>query len=308
MTKRICLFAGYHPQGHVSDYVVYYIKSLAAVADVYYWADCTMDSAELSKLAPYVKRANAKRHGKYDFGSWQALIQQIGWNTLSQYDECVFANDSVFGPLFSLGPLLEKGTRADVDAWAINAYQNQHLETYFYVLKRKIILSPICQQFFSEIASQKSFDDVVLKYEQGLTRMLKQGKFSYGVVCSARESLAAKWRRYVRMGLPFLKIKIFTRYSIYSQDEWLPGWRKFLKKYTDYPVALIEQHLNSVNLPVEQFDRGSFFWHSLVWRIRRIRQRVFRVRFYKNEKIVVLFGITLYSNLPKETTQRVKEL
>lgn len=26
MTKRICLFAGFHPKNQVSDYVVHYVK------------------------------------------------------------------------------------------------------------------------------------------------------------------------------------------------------------------------------------------------------------------------------------------
>src|SRR5690606_9293054 len=40
--RRICLFAGYDPDGLVDDYVVRYVRELSRHADVYYLADCAM--------------------------------------------------------------------------------------------------------------------------------------------------------------------------------------------------------------------------------------------------------------------------
>ena len=37
--KRICLFAGYDSKNIIHDYVIYYLKELSTVADVYYMAD-----------------------------------------------------------------------------------------------------------------------------------------------------------------------------------------------------------------------------------------------------------------------------
>ena len=78
--KRICLFAGYDRDGIVDDYVIYYIKHLAEFADVFYYADCDMKAEELRKLDGIVKGAYAKRHGKYDFGSWGELMKIIGFD------------------------------------------------------------------------------------------------------------------------------------------------------------------------------------------------------------------------------------
>ena len=37
--KRLCLFAGYDKNCIIRDYVIYYIKELSALSDVYYMAD-----------------------------------------------------------------------------------------------------------------------------------------------------------------------------------------------------------------------------------------------------------------------------
>ena len=106
--KRICLFAGYDSNNIIHDYVVYYLKELSTVADVYYMADNEISDDEKEKIAPYVKASYGINHKKYDFGSWQELIKIIGWEKISEYDELILANDSVFGPLYPMKKLFEK--------------------------------------------------------------------------------------------------------------------------------------------------------------------------------------------------------
>lgn len=303
MTKRICLFAGFHPKNQVSDYVVHYAHALSKLADVYYWADCPMPAQEIAKLAPYTQGAWAQRHGKYDFGSWQALIHQIGWEKLRSYDECIFVNDSVFAPLFPLKPLVEKGTALAVDAWSFNAYEHEYLESYFYVLKKRVLTSPVFENFIEMITQQSSVNGVIVQYEHGLTHMLRAGGFSYKAFASFYNSAADEWRSCVRAGLPILKTKIFTKYRVYVEYEWLPGWRRFLKKYTDYPVEFIDQHLESMDVDVRQFDTFGFWLKSVWWTLRRWRQKCFRIHFHKHVKIVVLFGIPLLNNVAKPPTK-----
>ncbi|WP_402375869.1 hypothetical protein [Isoptericola rhizosphaerae] len=76
--RRVCLFAGYDPQGVVDDYVVAYIRELARHADVYYLADGEMPDPELARLAEHTEGAWAEPHGEYDFGSYSRLIDRVG--------------------------------------------------------------------------------------------------------------------------------------------------------------------------------------------------------------------------------------
>ena len=166
MTKRICLLAGFHPKNQVSDYVVYYAKALAELAEVYYLADCEMPAKELAKLAPYTKGAWGYRHGKYDFGSWQELIHKLDWQTLAQYDECLLVNDSVFAPLFPLNPLFEKAaTHEPLDAWALNSFEQDYMGSFFVVLSRKAFLSDAFKQFVASVTPKADVGEVIRHYE-----------------------------------------------------------------------------------------------------------------------------------------------
>lgn len=302
--KRLCLFAGFHPKGEISDYVIYYIRELAQLADVYYMADCAMPETELAKLAPYVKGAWAGRHGKYDFGSWQELINKLGWDFVTQYDECIFANDSVFGPLFPLKPIFERTEQdSSLDAWAINAYAQKYAESYFYVLKRKVLRHEKCKQFFDSIVPQEDVNGVISRYEQGITQLLENGQFTYKVMRCAQGSLAENWRTFIKQGIPFLKVKNFTRAYLYFQQAYLPDWYSFLKKYTVYPPELITQHLHSIGVDPEQLVLFKFKLKSLYWCWRRWRRKTFQLHWHKREKLLILFGVTLFSNIPAQPPQ-----
>ncbi len=50
----------------------------------------------------------------YDFGSWRDGLSTVD---LDRFEEILFANDSVYGPLWSPGLVLEFGRQRDLDFW-----------------------------------------------------------------------------------------------------------------------------------------------------------------------------------------------
>lgn len=289
--KRICLFAAYSKNGTVADYVLFYLQALAKLADVYYLADCPMKEEELAKLTPYVKKAWAYRHEKYDFGSWQEIVRQIGWDQLAKYDECIFCNDSCFGPLFDLTPIVNAASAdPETDAWAM-----QYFGSYFWCLKRKVFTSQRFKTFLENVKKQPRNEDVIHEYEDKLPPLLKEGGFRAKVFLHIPADLNNGWKTYILHKFPFLKIRVFTQTEKYRQRQWLPGWRAFLRAHTDYDPALIERHLASLGIPPDRFDTFAFRLKSLLWGAGRSRKRMFRIHLEKKHKIIVLFGMTLLS-------------
>src|SRR5690606_15067800 len=87
-TRRICLFAAYDLDGTVDDYVVEYLTDLSRHADIYYLADSRMSDHELAKLSEVTKGAWAIEHGRYDYGSYSILAEElVGWDVIDTYDE-----------------------------------------------------------------------------------------------------------------------------------------------------------------------------------------------------------------------------
>lgn len=206
--KRICLFAGYDPDGVVDEYVVEYLRALSAHADVFYLADCAMQEGELDKLAGIVKGAWANRHQCYDFGSYSLLATSlVGWDTLDRYDELLLANDSCY-LVTDFDAVFERMDARRCDWWglqatkgiaktkAIPSNQFKHpipmdtvraslldrfeeddtydflIGSYFVAYRRPVVADPGFRRQLAAVTRQPNKQNVILKYEVGLTRYL----------------------------------------------------------------------------------------------------------------------------------------
>ncbi len=245
--KRICLFAGFDKNGEIADYVVYYIKTLSRITDVYYWGDFTAKANEKSKIAPYCKAIYCERHGKYDFGSWQELISKIGRKNIESYDELILANDSCYGPLFEWSDIFSKMDQCDCDFWGLSlAYRRHvHIQSYFMVLKQQVFCSETFYDFFKQVKKEERYSDVCARYEDRFTYILSKAGFSFCSYIDYGDLNNHPYNDVItaikQCHFPLLKVKFFLG-DIRDQAGVL-DWRKEISMHTDYSVEIIEQDL-----------------------------------------------------------------
>lgn len=304
MTKRLCLFAGFSKTGRIADYVIYYLQQMARLADVYYQADNILHPDDVKKLLPYCKQAWGDfHHGKYDVGSWQLLFNRLGKEFLNQYDELILCNDSCFGPLWDLKPLFERAEQdPSWDFWGLSSqsYNYRHfLSGYFLVLRKAVFMSQTFACYIHSIEQKKNVQEIIFQYEMPLTFKLQDAGFRPKTLVAPkdRDDVYFGWKRYIRQGLPFIKVKVFTQPSSKTTPLW--HYERFLHKLApEYPAGLIGQHLKNLALQnTFRFDLFQFIGY-LFSEIKRIRHRLLRVHIGKI-CIISIFGLKLIDTSPK---------
>jgi CDP-glycerol glycerophosphotransferase (TagB/SpsB family) len=280
--RRICLFAGYDPDGIVDDCVVAFVRELSRFADVYYLADCTMQDGELDKLIPYTRGRWAYRHGAYDFGSWSALARDhVGWDTVAQYDELIQANDSSY-LLSGLDPIFEKMDARPCDWWGMQAtkglartrenpanqftqpvpltevrsrwvdsYEDDylydfHIGSYFVVYRKNVLQDEGFRRQLDAVHVQKSKLRIIQKYEIGFTHYLIGRQYAFDTFIDDlypfHPIYTARHFELIGKGYPFLK-----RYFLSENHYDTPGlvhWKQTVGKLVpDAPLDMIERNL-----------------------------------------------------------------
>ncbi len=255
--KRICLFAGYNYNNKIADYVVDYLQELSKYADIYYLSDGSLDEKQLGLIKPYVKNAWILNHKKYDFGSYSELAKNfVGWDEIEKYDELILANDSCFC-LQTFAKVFEKMDSKKCDAWSLtitdelNIYNNYLVEdylfrkelhsalfclnSYFLVLRQRVIKDKDFQTFLNNVKKESSRKDVCIKYEMGLTRLLEDKKFVLSAFVDKIYNEVFVYSKIafslLKEGFPLLKVKIFTEN---------PGGVKKLNSY----ISIVEKNFN----------------------------------------------------------------
>lgn len=108
-----------------------------------------------------------------DFGAWKWAIEQ---NLVpDDTDYLLLTNDSLYGPFFSLAPVIETmKSRRDVDFWGLtDSYAGSwHLQSYFLLLSKTVIGSDAFKGVFKQDFSRLGKLDIIKMGEVNLTRSL----------------------------------------------------------------------------------------------------------------------------------------
>lgn len=284
--RRICLFAGYDPDGIIDDCVIAWLRELSRHADVYYLADGEMRPGELDKISEWVKGAWSVRHGAYDFGSWSLLAKRkVGWPIIEQYDELMFVNDSGY-LLRDLDDVFARMDARPCDWWGLQAtkgigatrrkksnrfdrpisidrvkrellsrYENEylydfHVGSYFLVFRRPVIDDGQFRKLINAVTKQEEKLNIIRKYEIGLTRHLIASGHSFDTFIPDLYPFHPVYSEtafeLIEKGFPLLK-----RYFLANNHYRVPGlvdWKKRLAdRGADAPVEAMEKNLFRVS-------------------------------------------------------------
>lgn len=244
--RRLFIFASYDKNSIIDDYVVYYVRALTQIGDVIFYMDNDTTDTELNRIreiSPNILFVGANRHNEYDFGSYKrGYIYANENNILKNYDWIYFVNDSVFGPFKPLEPILSELESRGTGAIGMFQYADKnnptHLQSWFVGIRGDIAKSDYINKFMLNIEHMKRVDDVISRYELGLSKLLK----SNGCEISALQSSDKCNEPYLKPiktlenGIPFLKRKQNALAMVQKIDalyKFIPSdLIKIIRKYT----------------------------------------------------------------------------
>lgn len=262
MRKRICLLAGFDPKGIVQDYVVYLARELSKISDVYYFFNGVCSKEELSKLKNFTKYAVAREQPCYDFGSWQSLIHFIGWNKLSEYEEMIICNDSVYGPMTNLEDIFDYMSLRGYDFWGLteNYTSKYHLDSYFMVFSHKIVKNQAFHSFWENInpkICRKTYQKEMTEY---LTNLGFSGN-SYIKNYGKEDILAHPIKLLDQKHMPFIRVKSLKDPAYHLKEPIFYIDKRIYHK-TGYDAEMIKNHLASVDefegFGVERYIKNAY--------------------------------------------------
>jgi lipopolysaccharide biosynthesis protein len=178
--KRICVFSHFSKDNLVDDYTLHYIKSLYELdcAIVFVSTSKFLDEKSINKIQDYVSYIIIRENICYDFGSYH-----LGYELVKKYlkndSVLIFANDSVYGPIFDLRESIESIiTNSDAESSAefigmTDSYCiRYHIQSYFLVFLNNAFSEKILGEFFKDFTFSNDKRFVVYKYELGLTKFM----------------------------------------------------------------------------------------------------------------------------------------
>lgn len=248
--RVLCLFSHFDPEDQVDPYVIYYLQSLKDLGvEILFISTCrSLRETDLDQLKALCFRIILRENLTLDFGSWKTGLFQLESHGphLQEFDQLIFANDSVYGPLFPLKDVFHQLKDYEVAGITSSQEMKYHLQSYFLIFQKQVFLSPAFAKFWRNFRFYRSKRTIIENYEIGLSQLALKMKWKMGALVEIPNVLnptLSAWDQLIEVHhAPFLKTEVLKLNRMNSPR--IHDWRAIvgMPKITQ----MIEQHLKRV--------------------------------------------------------------
>ena len=201
---KIAIFLHWDRHGVVHDYVLHHLQALRAAGyEILFVSNARrLSEADWGRVAPLAALMLRRRNRGHDFGAFRDAVFDLG-DRLGGIERLIIANDSVYGPLHDLSPLLARCDQGGAAVWGVTDSWDRryHLQSYFLLFKREALAHPAFLAFWRGVRLVPSRGWVIRKYEIGLTQRLMAAGLRCAALFPYRAAAAALSRAVVDQGL-----------------------------------------------------------------------------------------------------------
>ena len=182
----------------------------------------------------------------YDFGSWATALEYFP-EVLSA-DEILLTNDSLIGPLDDISNLFFelRNSKFDITGITDSSQLQYHIQSYVVHMNKRAIQNLNLINFLKSVVHLGMKNDVILKYELGLTRTAQLSGlyvgsiFPWNLVTGLEKNPSlAGWSRLLDLGFPFLK-KEAIRLGKHGEIKQMKNKLKEKFKNSDFAIEEID--------------------------------------------------------------------
>jgi len=211
--KRLVIYAHYDRESKVKGYVKFMLMALRPLAEkLVFVSTSVLTEAQINDVRPLVDQVRRIPNIGYDVEMYRSTLKEV---PAADYDELVLVNSSTLGPVGNLGALVERMSADPCDFWGMTdgTEMGYNLQGYWLVYKQRVCCSPAFAEFWDKAVPLQDKQQIIQRYEHGLTAHMCAAGFKAGCVVSCHTlglagSNVTYWApdRLLRLGVPLVKI------------------------------------------------------------------------------------------------------
>lgn len=282
--KRLGIFAFYDRDGIVDDYVIYLLKGIRPyLSKLICYVNGWVTDAGKAILQEVCEEVLIRENKGFDISAYREGIH-YALKEPGKWDEVVFLNTTVFGPVSSFEPVFTKMDGEDIDFWGMTRHKRtesifvegsgldyipEHIQSYFFAVRKRLLYDASFLQYWTDLGEISTYDDAVIKHEIVFTGHFADLGFRWDTYIEP--SLEDDYYRYVLMSNPVHLLKtqkcpVIKRKSLLHTVPDQPlvpmagranALMEYLDRETDYDVRMIIENILRTE-PIISYEESLF--------------------------------------------------
>ena len=193
--KRLGIYSFYDAQGIVDRYVPCFLHDLKQnLAELVIVVNGLILIEEKQKLLAITPHIIIRENKGFDIWGYKTGLDHYGWDRLSEFDEVVVANNTVFGPVFPFSQMFAGMANRDLDFWGLTrhyehekdptdssplGYTTEHVQSYFMGFRKSFIQSADFRGYWDNLPALNSYHEAIGKHETYFTHYFSERGFKW---------------------------------------------------------------------------------------------------------------------------------
>lgn len=273
--KRVAIYVFHDAEGIVDDYAPVFLNELKKYTDhLLVVINGFVNDQGYAKFEQVSDDILVRENKGYDITGYLAGIQHISWEKIDEYDECIFVNSTLYGPIYPFKDMFEAMNAKDLDFWGITkhhkvdwdcfgtckyGYIPEHIQSSFLVIRSSMGRTKEYKDVWNNLPIIHSYGEAIGFFEVIFTKESVEKGFVAGVYIDTSD--LEGYTRYPLMMMsselvinrkcPVMKQKSFSQnyYDILTDtvgNATVDSY-EYIRKYTDYDVNLIWDNILRIN-------------------------------------------------------------
>ncbi|GIO35110.1 LPS biosynthesis protein [Paenibacillus albilobatus] len=195
--NRVGIFFFYDEDGIVDDYITYLLNDIKKnIRDLLIVCNGKLTSDSRKKLLEYTDSIIVRENKGFDVWAYKEGIEYFGWGKLSEYDELVLFNSTMYGPLYPLKEMFESMRKKDLDFWGITKYHKmpydpfgtikygytpEHIQSHFIVVRKSMFTTYEFKYYWENMKMVNSYSEAIGFHEAIFTKEFSDKGFTWDV-------------------------------------------------------------------------------------------------------------------------------
>ncbi len=283
--KRLGIFVFYDDVGYVGRYVDYLLKDISQnLNELVIVCNGVLSDNGRSTFQKYTNRIYIRDNSGFDGTAWkEAIIQFVGFEELTKYDEVVFFNDICYGPVYPFQEVFqEMDQKPHLDFWGLTKHFEaqdftgqhksqvipEHIQTYFFAVRHKMLVSKDFRAFWTGMSEIKTFSDDIGVFETRFTKFFSSRGFKWDTYVYMDDLKGRGLDNYcfnydwpytlLERKMPMLRRKSLTQFvpnSCIGPEKEARRALKYIEEKTDYDTSIIWEDLLRKNNVADLYTR-----------------------------------------------------
>lgn len=191
--RRLVIYFFFDKDGIVDQYVPYMLEDIKKnCSELFVVCNGKLTPEGRNIFKSLTSNILVRENEGFDVWAYKTALEHYGWDKLSEFDEVVMMNFTMFGPLYPFSEMFEEMNRRDVDFWGITkhhgfpfdpfgtipyGYIPEHIQSSFICIRNSMLCSMEFKLYWENMPEVKSYGDAVGKHEAIFTKKFEEYGF-----------------------------------------------------------------------------------------------------------------------------------